>query len=159
MSLFIKKVLEILEKTGKGEISEIEKAESFLNIYLEKIAKAEERLPVLNTILFYNKNNSAIDVLLQVDDVLPSYISYISKEMKQQNIKAFKNTDIKDNEETIYLQKIIDDRLEIMNLLLSAKKMPKDTLIEKFSQLIYWGNINKSYSSPIDWERYFSAIL
>lgn len=152
------KILEILERASKGKISEIEKSEAFLNIYLENIAKEEAKLFVLNTILFYNKNNSAIDVLLQVDDVLPSYISHVSKTMKNLGIKAFKDKEIKDSEETIYLQKIIDERLDIMNLLLSAKKIHKNSLIEKFSQLIYWGNSNMKYAYPVDWEKYFNGF-
>jgi CRISPR-associated protein Csh1 len=152
------KILRILEKAGKGEVSEIEKSEAFLNIYLESVAKGEAQLPVLNTILFYNKNNSAIDVLLQVDDVLPSYISHVSKTMKELGIKAFKNKDDKDAEGTIYLQKIIDDRLNIMNLLLSAKRIDKNSLIEKFAQLIYWGNSNMKYAYPVDWEKYFNGF-
>jgi len=151
-------ILQVLEKTTKDEVSEIEKSEAYLNIYLERVAKGEGKLPVLNTILFYQKNNSAIDVLLQVDDVLPSYISHVSKMMKNYNIKAFKNKDIKDTEETIYLQKIIDERLDIMNLLLSAKRVSRDLLIEKFAQLIYWGNSNMSYAYPIDWENYFNGF-
>jgi len=151
-------ILQVLEKTTKDEVSEIEKSEAYLNIYLERVAKGEGKLPVLNTILFYQKNNSAIDVLLQVDDVLPSYISHVSKMMKNYNIKAFKNKDIKDTEETIYLQKIIDERLDIMNLLLSAKRVSRDLLIEKFAQLIYWGNSNMNYAYPIDWENYFNGF-
>ena len=151
-------ILRILEKAGKGDVSQIEKSEAFLNIYLESVAKGEAQLPVLNTILFYNKNNSAIDVLLQVDDVLPSYISHVSKTMKELGIKAFKNKDDKDAEGTIYLQKIIDDRLDIMNLLLSAKRIDKNSLIEKFSQLIYWGNSNMKYAYPVDWEKYFNGF-
>lgn len=151
-------VLDILEKSTKDKISEIEKSEAFLNLYLERIAKAEGTLPVLNTILFYNKNNASIDVLLQIDDVLPSYISHLSKMMKEYRIKAFKDKDIKDSEETIYLQKIIDERLEIMNLLLSAKKIDRNALIDKFSQLIYWGNSNMKYAYPVDWEKYFNGF-
>lgn len=151
-------ILQVLEKTTKDEISEIEKSEAYLNIYLERVAKGEGKLPVLNTILFYQKNNSAIDVLLQVDDVLPSYISHVSKMMKNYNIKAFKDKDIKDTEETIYIQKIIDERLDIMNLLLSAKRVSRDALIDKFTQLIYWGNSNMSYAYPVDWEKYFNGF-
>ncbi len=77
--------------------------------------------------------------------------------MKDYSIKSFKNREITDSEETIYLQKIIDDRLDIMNLLLSAKKIDKNTLVDKFAQLIYWGNINKTYAFPVDWERYFNG--
>lgn len=150
-------VLEILESSSKGRISEIEESEININEYLEDIANGEKNLPVLNTILFYNKNNSAIDVLLQIDDVLPSYISHISDRMGFYNIKAFKDKDRTDSEETIYLQKIIDDRLDIMSVLLSAKKISRDSLIEKFSVLIYWGNSNKKYASSVDWERYFNG--
>lgn len=151
-------VLEILEESSKGRISEIEESETNINEYLEDVAYREKGLPVLNTILFYQKNNAAIDVLLQIDDVLPSYISNVSDKMGFFNIKAFKDKDIKDSEETIYLQKIIDERLDIMNLLLSAKKIHKDSLIEKFSQLIYWGNSNMKYAYPVDWEKYFNGF-
>jgi len=150
-------VFDILEKSSKGEIHEIEESETYINEYLEDIATKEKGLPVLNTILFYNKNNSAIDVLLQIDDVLPSYISYISDRMGFFNIKAFKDKDRVDSEETIYIQKIIDNRLDIMNSLLSAKKIGKDTLIDKFATLIYWGNSNRKYASAVDWEKYFNS--
>jgi len=151
-------VLEILEESSKGRISEIEESETNINEYLEDVANREKGLPVLNTILFYQKNNAAIDVLLQIDDVLPSYISNVSDKMGFFNIKAFKDKDIKDSEETIYLQKIIDERLEIMNLLLSSKRVSRDVLVKKFAQLIYWGNSNMSYAYPLDWEKYFNGF-
>ena len=152
-----KDVLEILEKSAKGEMFEIRESETTINEYLEDTAYGEKGLPVLNTILFYAKNNSAVDVLLQIDDVLPSYISYISDKMGEYNIKAFKNRDIKDSEETIYIQNIFSDRLEIMNILLSSIKLEKDILIHKFSQLIYWGTMNKSYAHPLEWGKYFNG--
>jgi len=150
-------VLKILERVVKGEISEIQESEICINEYLEEVANGEKSLPVLNTILFYNKNNSAIDLLLQIDDVLPSYISHISDRMGKYNIKAFKDKDRKDAENTIYMQNIFNDRLAIMNILLSSIKIEKDILIDKFSQLIYWGNINKKYAYPIDWSKYFNG--
>ena len=153
-----KDILEILEKSAKGEIFEIRESEIFINEYLEDIAYGERGLPVLNTILFYAKNNSAVDVFLQIDDVLPSYISYISDKMGEYNIKAFKNKDEKSpNEDTIYLHNLFTDRLDIMNILLSSVKMDKDILIHKFSQLIYWGTMNKSYAHPIEWSKYFNG--
>lgn len=155
-SLYIE-IFDILEKVAKGDISEIEESEININEYLEEVAQSEQELPVLNTILFYNKSNAAVDVLLQIDDVLPSYISYISDKMALYNIKAFKNKDQKDAEETIYLQNLFSDRLEIMNLLLSHSRMDADILIQKLSQLIYWGNINKKYAYPIDWAKYFNG--
>ncbi|CAA6809352.1 MAG: CRISPR-associated protein, Csh1 family [uncultured Sulfurovum sp.] len=153
-----KKILEILERVSKGDIEKIEKSEYLINRYLEKIALDEKELPVLNTILFYAKNNSAVDVFLQIDDVLPSYISYISDKMGEYNVKAFKNKDEKSpNEDTIYLHNLFTDRLDIMNILLSSAKMDKDILIHKFSQLIYWGTMNKSYAHPIEWSKYFNG--
>ncbi|MBD3807317.1 MAG: CRISPR-associated protein [Epsilonproteobacteria bacterium] len=151
-------VLTILEEAEKGKISEIEESETNINEYLEEVAKNEKGLPVLNTILFYNKNNAAVDVLLQIDDVLPSYISHISDKMGYYNIKAFKNKDEKSpNEETIYMHTLFEDRLEIMNTLLSGIKIDKDVLIHKFAQLIYWGTMNKSYAYPVEWSSYFNG--
>ena len=152
-----KDVLEILEKSSKGEMFEIRESETTINEYLEDTAYGERGLPVLNTILFYAKNNSAVDVLLQIDDVLPSYISYISDKMGEYNIKAFKNKDVKDSDDTIYIQNIFSDRLDIMSLLLSGNKIEKDVLIYKFSQLIYWGTMNKAYAYPIEWGKYFNG--
>ncbi len=152
-----KDVLEILEKSAKGEMFEIRESETTINDYLEDTAYGEKGLPVLNTILFYAKNNSAVDVLLQIDDVLPSYISYVSDKMGEYNIKAFKNKDVKDSQETIYIQNIFSDRLEIMSILLSSSKIEKDILIYKFSQLIYWGTMNKSYAYPVEWGKYFNG--
>ncbi len=152
-----KDVLEILEKSAKGEMFEIRESETTINDYLEDTAYGEKGLPVLNTILFYAKNNSAVDVLLQIDDVLPSYISYVSDKMGEYNIKAFKNKDVKDSQETIYIQNIFSDRLEIMSILLSSSKIEKDILIHKFSQLIYWGTMNKSYAHPVEWGKYFNG--
>lgn len=153
-----KNILEILEKSAKGEMFEIRENETFINEYLEDIAYGEKGLPILNTILFYKKTNSAVDVLLQIDDVLPSYISHISEKMGHYNIKAFKNKDEKSpTEDTIYLHNLFNDRLEIMNILLSSVKIDKDILIHKFSQLIYWGTINKSYAHPVEWSKYFNG--
>ena len=152
-----KDILGILEKSAKGEIFEIRESETNINDYLENIAYGEKGLPVLNTILFYAKNNSAVDVLLQIDDVLPSYISHISDKMGEYNIKAFSNKDKKDAEDTIYMQNLFSDRLEIMSILLSSSKIEKDILIHKFSQLIYWGTMNKAYAHPIEWGKYFNG--
>jgi CRISPR-associated protein Csh1 len=152
-----KDVLEILEKSAKGEMFEIRESETCINEYLEDTAYGEKGLPILNTILFYAKNNSAVDVLLQIDDVLPSYISHISDKMGEYNIKAFSNKDKKDAEGTIYMQNLFSDRLEIMSILLSSSKIDKDILIHKFSQLIYWGTMNKAYAHPLEWSKYFNG--
>ncbi len=150
-------ILEILEKSAKGDIHEIKESETYINEFLEESAYAQKGLPVLNTILFYAKNNSAVDVLLQIDDVLPSYISHIADRMGHYNIKAFKNKDEKSpNEETIFMHNLFEDRLEIMSVLLSDRKIEKDILIHKFAQLLYWGTMNKSYAHPLEWSRFFN---
>lgn len=154
-----KKILQILEQVKRGDIENIKQNEQIINFALENIALEEEKehIPVLNTILFYNKSNAAVDVLLQIDDVLPSYISFVAGKLNIHHIKAFKNKDINDTEGTIYLQNIFEDRLEIMNILLSSKKIDKDILIDKFFELIYNGTVNKSYGYPIDWSKYFNG--
>lgn|GEM_PF-281614 len=151
-------ILTILEDSQKGRISQVEESETNINEFLEDVAYREKELPVLNTILFYNKNNAAVDVLLQIDDVLPSYISHISDRMGKYNIKAFKNKDEKvGNDETIFMHNLFEDRLEIMNLLLSTIKLDRDILIHKFTELIYWGTMNKAYAHPIEWSKYFNG--
>jgi len=153
-----KEILEILEKSAKGDIHEITESETYINEFLEDSAYAQQGLPVLNTILFYAKNNSAVDVLLQIDDVLPSYISHIATRMGYYNIKAFKNKDEKSpNEQTLYMHNLFSNRLEIMSLLLSDMKMDKDILIHKFAQLIYWGTMHKNYAHPLEWGKYFNG--
>jgi CRISPR-associated protein Csh1 len=153
---FYKEIFEILEKAAKGSISQIEESEIRINEFLEEAAHSEKELPVLNTILFYNKSNAAVDVLLQIDDVLPSYITHVSDRMGFYGIKAFKKKGSKE-EGIIYLQNLFDDRLEIMNLLLSNSKIDVDVLMQKFSKLIYWGNINKKYALAIDWSSFFNG--
>ena len=151
-----KEILKIIESVTKGDIKEIKDAEEYImDEILEEVAKKEEGYPVLNTILFYNKNNAAVDLLLQIDDVLPSFITHLAKVMSHLNIKAFR--DEKANEETIFLQNLFEDRLEIMNLLLSPKKLDIDTFIEKLSTLLYFGNVNKKYASRLDWGKYFNG--
>ena len=151
-------ILDILEGVEKGDISQIEESEININEYLEEVANSQKEISILNTVLFYAKNNSAVDVLLQIDDILPSYISHISDMLGRYNIKAFKNKDEKNpNQDSIYLHNIFNDRLEIMSILLSSKILSKDTLIDKFSQLIYWGTVNKSYAYPVEWDKYFNG--
>ena len=148
-------ILKILEKSHKGEIKEIEESESYIDEILEDVAIGEKEYPVLNTILFYQKSNAAVDVLLQIDDVLPSYISHVSSVMAECRIKAFKEE--KGSEGILYLQNLFNDRLEIMNVLLSAIKLDKDIVVEKLFQLLYYGNINKKYAYLLDWGKFFNG--
>ena len=126
-----------------------------IDYYLETIAKKQEKLPVLNTILFYTQSNAAIDLKLAIDDVLPSFISRISNLMSRFNIKAFyeKNSG---TDETIYLQNLFESRLGVMSFLLSRNKFDLEIMIERYSDLIYHGSVNKSYAKKLEWSKYFN---
>ena len=156
-SVNLEEIIKILEETSKSDIKNIEMAEEAISInsYLEIAAKKQEKLPVLNTILFYTQSNSAIDLKLAIDDVLPSFISKISNLMSDFNIKAFyeKNSG---TDETIYLQNLFEDRLSVMSFLLSRNKFDLEIMIERYSNLICCGSVNKSYAKKLEWSKYFN---
>lgn len=158
-SVNLEEIVKILEETSKSDMKNIEIAEEVIkfsiNDYLEIAAKKQENLPVLNTILFYTQSNAAIDLKLAIDDVLPSFISHISKLMDNFDIKAFYekngNTD-----KMIYLQNLFEDRLSVMSFLLSRNKFDLEIMIERYSDLIYYGSVNKSYAKKLEWSKYFN---
>ncbi|WP_298040461.1 TM1802 family CRISPR-associated protein, partial [uncultured Campylobacter sp.] len=158
-SVNLEEIVKILEETSKSDIKNIEIAEEAIKFsidyYLEATAKKQENLPVLNTILFYTQSNAAIDLKLAIDDVLPSFISRISNLMSRFNIKAFyeKNSG---TDETIYLQNLFNDRLGVINFLLSRNKFDLEIMIERYSDLIYYGSVNKSYAKKLEWSKYFN---
>ena len=158
-SVNLEEIVKILEETSKSDMKNIEMAEEAIKFsidyYLEAAAKKQENLPVLNTILFYTQSNAAIDLKLAIDDVLPSFISHISKLMDNFDIKAFYekngNTD-----KMIYLQNLFEDRLSVMSFLLSRNKFDLEIMIERYSDLIYYGSVNKSYAKKLEWSKYFN---
>jgi len=156
-SINLEEIVKILEETSKSDMKNIEMAEEAISInsYLEIAAKKQEKLPVLNTILFYTQSNAAIDLKLAIDDVLPSFISHISKLMGDFNIKAFyeKNSG---TDKTIYLQNLFEDRLSVMSFLLSRNKFDLEIMIERYSNLICCGSVNKSYAKKLEWSKYFN---
>ena len=158
-SVNLEEIVKILEETSKSDIKNIEIAEEAIKFsidyYLEATAKKQENLPVLNTILFYTQSNAAIDLKLAIDDVLPSFISRISNLMSRFNIKAFyeKNSG---TDETIYLQNLFESRLGVMSFLLSRNKFDLEIMIERYSDLIYYGSVNKSYAKKLEWSKYFN---
>jgi len=158
-SINLEEIVKILEETSKSDMKNIEMAEEAISInsYLEIAAKKQEKLPVLNTILFYTQSNAAIDLKLAIDDVLPSFISHISKLMGDFNIKTFyeKNSG---TDETIYLQNLFEDRLSVMSFLLSRNKFDLEIMIERYSDLIYYGSVNKSYAKKLEWSKYFNDL-
>ena len=157
----LEKIVEILKDPSekKKDLQGIQNIEESINYELEFVAKAQANMPVLNTILFYKKSNAAVNVLLQIDDVLPSYISKISDLMGKYNIRAIRRKDSKDQQDdTIYMQNLFLKNIDIMNFLLSQNRMNLDDIMEKYATLIYKGNINSSYASKIEWGFYFNRI-
>ena len=160
-SVNLEEIVKILEETSKSDMKSIEIAEEVIkfsiNDYLEIAAKKQENLPVLNTILFYTQSNAAIDLKLAIDDVLPSFISKISNLMGSFDIKAFyeKNSG---TDETIYLQNLFEDGLGVMSFLLSRNKFDLEIMIERYSDLIYYGSVNKSYAKKLEWSKYFNDL-
>ena len=156
-SVNLEEIVKILEETSKSDMKNIEMAEEAISInsYLEIAAKKQEKLPVLNTILFYTQSNAAIDLKLAIDDVLPSFISHISNLMAKFDIKAFyeKNSG---TDETIYLQNLFEDRLGVMSFLLSRNKFDLEIMIERYSNLICYGSVNKDYADKLGWSKYFN---
>ena len=156
-SVNLEEIVKILEETSKSDMKNIEMAEEAISInsYLEIAAKKQEKLPVLNTILFYTQSNAAIDLKLAIDDVLPSFISKISNLMGNFDIKAFYEKNSGTNE-TIYLQNLFEDRLSVMSFLLSRNKFDLEIMIERYSDLICYGSVNKDYAEKIEWSKYFN---
>ncbi|ANE32838.1 TM1802 family CRISPR-associated protein [Campylobacter hyointestinalis] len=163
---FLKDALEILKKVQiessseikkEKNISEIANAEVYIHRGLELSAFSQKNLPILNTILFYEKSNSAVNLYLIIDDVLPSFITHVSRQMDKVRVKAFKNKDDDNKDNFIYLQRLFEDRLEIMSILLSRVKLDNDVIFDKFAQLIYYGSTNKSYAYLVSWDKYFNG--
>nr|WP_314522015.1 TM1802 family CRISPR-associated protein [uncultured Campylobacter sp.] len=157
----LEKIVEILKDPSekKKDMQGIQNIEESINYELEFVAKAQANMPVLNTILFYKKSNAAVNVLLQIDDVLPSYISKISDLMGRYNIRAIRRKDSKDQQDdTIYMQNLFLKNIDIMDFLLSQNRMNLDDMMEKYAALIYKGNINSSYASKIEWGFYFNCV-
>ncbi|MFW5614831.1 MAG: TM1802 family CRISPR-associated protein, partial [Campylobacter hyointestinalis] len=163
---FLKDALEILKKVQiessseikkEKNISEIANAEVYIHRGLELSAFSQKNLPILNTILFYEKSNSAVNLYLIIDDVLPSFITHVSRQMDKVRVKDFKNKDDDNKDNFIYLQRLFEDRLEIMSILLARVKLDNDVIFDKFAQLIYYGSTNKSYAYLVSWDKYFNG--
>lgn len=162
-SLDLRDVIDILEDGAKGKIHDIEFAEEVvLDLFLQSTAKAEAKMPILNTILFYKVSSAAKIVKMTIDDVLPSYISHLSHLLIDSHIKTFftkleKKKKGKDQEseesKVLFLQSLFPDRLELMHFLLSRTKYKTSTMIEKFADLITQRDTFKK--EPFEWTKYF----
>ena len=130
------KVIEKIRRIEKSNIEKIESGEYSINRFLEKVAKEESGMPVLNTILFYSKSNASINMLLQIDDVLPSFIANTSKQMSNFDISAFSPHN---NQNVIFVEKLFNNKIEVIKFLLSRNKFDTDIMINKYYRLLYNG--------------------
>lgn len=92
----LKKIIKIIEneaEQAKATPEKVRKIENkvmrFLNSTAEGESKDEIKNSVLNTLLFYTKNKSKMVLSLTIDDVLPSYVSFVSGVMGKYNIHSF----------------------------------------------------------------------
>ena len=162
-NLDLRDVIDILKDGAKGKIHDIEFAEEIvLDLFLQSTAEAEAKMPILNTLLFYEVSNSARIVKMTIDDVLPSYISHLSHLLIDSHVKTFftkleKKKKGKDQEseesKVLFLQSLFPDRLELMHFLLSRTKYKTNTMIEKFADLITQRDTLKK--EPFEWTKYF----
>ncbi|ASM40103.1 CRISPR-associated protein [Campylobacter sp. RM12327] len=149
-----KEILEILEQTTNGDINSIKDGEEMIDLTLENSGLYLKDYPVLATILFYGKTNAAVNLFLVIDDILPSYITNIAKNLAKYKIKAFSS---KNNpKDMIYLQKLFNNNLEIMQILLTDKRIKLDILLTKIANLIVFGSNNKAYFNNVEWDKYFN---
>ena len=147
--MIFEKVIEKISRIEKSNIEKIEGGEYSINRFLEKAAKEESGMPVLNTILFYSKINSSINMLLQIDDVLPSFISNTSEQMSNFDISAFSPHN---NQNVIFVEKLFNNKIEVIKFLLSRNKFDTDIMINKYHRLLYNG---KSF---INWTSCFNGF-
>ncbi|MBE3606913.1 CRISPR-associated protein [Campylobacter sp. RM13119] len=151
-----KDILKTLKDSKKSDIEQVWQAEESINADIEYIAAQEKNLPVLNTILFYVTSNAAVNVLLQIDDVLPSYISKIAEAMAMRKVKAFKRKNVSGSEDIVYLQALFNSGIEVMKFLLSGNKFDTDTMVQKYCDIICKGSVNKAYQSNVKWSKFFN---
>ena len=147
--MIFEKVIEKISRIEKSNIEKIEGGEYSINRFLEKVAEEEGRMPVLNTILFYSKSNASINMLLQIDDVLPSFISNTSEQMSNFDISAFSPHN---NQNVIFVEKLFNNKIEVIKFLLSRNKFDTDIMINKYHRLLYNG---KSF---INWTSCFNGF-
>lgn len=141
-----RRILELTEDSrfsdSDNALDTISEHEGYVNTFLESLSEKELENPVLNNILFYEKSNSARNLLLQIDDVLPSYVTYIAKELKKYNIMATYRKEC--DKSVIFLDRLFESPLEVMNFLLSRKKQKVSLFIEKYAKLITKGTIKSN---------------
>ena len=173
----LKKIIRIIEneaEQAKATPEKVRKIENkvmrFLNSTAEGESKDEIKNSVLNTLLFYTKNKSKMVLSLTIDDVLPSYISFISGVMGKYNIHSFYKEGILKPDDplekkALFLSNLFrnnrakkgngnqktQNQLKTMDFLFSRKKIKTGEIIKLYADAIV-DNGNK----PFLWIDYFN---
>ena len=171
----LKEVVSILENSAKKNMKDIQKVEEVITItidgFLEETAEAEQGFPIINTLMFYKKSKAAMNLYLTIDDVIPSYISYISNLLEQYKIRTFPieknvNNNKMPDDRIIALFPLfknelddkkktreLDSKLQVMKFLLSRNKMKLYNMIERYVKLILKGD-----DQGFEWTKYFNGF-
>lgn len=158
----LKKIIRIIEneaEQAKATPEKVRKIENkvmrFLNSTAEGESKDEIKNSVLNTLLFYTKNKSKMVLSLTIDDVLPSYISFISGVMGKYNIHSFLKEGILNKNDplekrALFLSNLFrnnrikkgdgnqktQNQLKTMDFLFSRKKIKTGEIIKLYADAI-----------------------
>ena len=178
----LKKIVRIIEneaEQAKATPEKVRKIENkvmrFLNSTAEGESKDEIKNSVLNTLLFYTKNKSKMVLSLTIDDVLPSYVSFVSGVMGKYNIHSFNGEGIWNENDSLENRALflsflfknnrvkkskgseqgngnqkIQNQLKTMEFLFSRKKIKTEEIIRLYAESIV-NNANE----PFLWTEYF----
>jgi len=136
----------------KGTIETDSKIEHKLNAFIERFVDDIQKSPVLCSFLFYNQSNAKNDLLLQVDDVMPSYISKIAKILEKNNVNAIPQ---KGDKGKFYLTNLFNTNIEFFNFILSNEKMNRVKFLKTINELIIFGGKEKLHITQ--WDKYFNG--
>ena len=136
----------------KGTIEADSKIEHKLNAFIERFVDDIQKSPVLCSFLFYNQSNAKNDLLLQVDDVMPSYITKIAKILEENNVNAIPQ---KGDKGKFYLTNLFNTNIEFFNFILSNEKMNKVKFFKMLNELIIFGGKEKLHITQ--WDKYFNG--
>lgn len=180
----LKKIIKIIE----GESKKIKEAKKAKGIALEQAKGIENRVTtflkrsaeeetankiekfIINTLLFYIADKSKMTLVLTIDDVLPSYVSFVSKAMAEHNIHSFYGEGIwkKDDpleKRALFLLNLFknnrvengngnqktQNQLKVMEFLFSRRKIKTGDIIRLYAEAIV-NNGNR----PFLWTDYFN---
>lgn len=156
--LFLLKKLQEIVFTSKNnnnkQIEDVKEIEGDLNIVIEKFINEskDKNIAILNSFLFYEQEKAKNDLLLEIDDVLPSYISKIGEELKKATLKIIPQ---KGEQGDFYLSNLYKSNIELFNMILSNKRLSEKEFFALIENLILNGGVN---GKKVKWNSYFNQF-